>query len=136
MNAAGFDRSIDIVEDALRTLPLRPVPGRLQPRVMRRVRSLPAAPRFAFPWLEGAISLMLSTLLTGTSYLLLSIPPGALIRLIQSVRLFFILPANRPILFAMATGTGMLMLCFASAVRIFLPLRRGSHPLRFRWHRS
>jgi hypothetical protein len=136
MNDTDIDRSMDIVEDALWTLPLSPVPGPLKSRVMRRVRSLSAAPKFAFPWLEGAISLMLSTLLTGVSYLLLSLPPVTLLRLFQSVRLFFILPSNRPILFAALTGAGMLVLCFASAVRIFLPQRRAATPLRVRFPRA
>jgi hypothetical protein len=124
MNDTDINRSMEIIEDALRTLPLEPVPGLLRSRVMYRVRSLSAAPKFVFPWLEAAISLMLSTLVTSVSYLLLSLSPVAVMRLVQSVRLFLILPANRPVIFAGLSGLAILVLCLFSAVRIFLPVHR------------
>ncbi len=133
MNDTDINRSMEIVEDALRTLPLEPAPGLLRSRVMRRVRGLSAAPRFVFPWLEAAISLMLSTLLTSVSYLFLSLSPVTMMRLVQSVRLFLILPANRPVIFAGLSGLGILILCMFFAVRIFLPVHRApARTLRLR----
>jgi hypothetical protein len=75
MTQSDFDRSMVIVEDALRTMPLTPAPAAIRSGVMVRVRALSAAPKFEFPWLEGAISLMLSTLLTGVVSLFLGLPP-------------------------------------------------------------
>jgi hypothetical protein len=124
MNDHDVNRSMEIVEDALRTLPLEPVSGRLRSRVMQRVRGLSTAPRFTFPWLEGAISLMLATLLTSTSYLFLSLSPVTWLRLGQSARYFLIHPANRPVLFAGAVGLGMLVLCLFFAVRLLQPVHR------------
>jgi hypothetical protein len=121
MNKSGLDRSTAVVEEALRTAPWAPVPDTLRSRVMRRVRSLPTAPRFAFPWLEGALSLMLSTLATGTAYLLIGIQPTTALRLQQSVRLFFLLPANRPLLIAAVPGVCMLAVCLLLTVLLFHP---------------
>lgn len=124
MNPSDIDRSMASVEDALRTVPLAPVPATLKPGVMRRVRSLSAAPKFAFPWLEAAISLMLSTLLTGISTLMLGLPPATLLRLQQSIRLFFVLPANRPLVAGTIIGMGMLAVCLALSMRLFLMRKR------------
>jgi hypothetical protein len=117
-------RSMEIVEDALRTLPPAPVPGTLRSRVMFRVRLLAGAPKFAFPWLEAAFSLMMSTLLTGLTYVVLGLPPSAWMRLTHSIRHFFILPANQPIIIAALAVAGILALCVLSAARLFvIPLR-------------
>src|SRR4030042_1124730 len=107
MNPSEFERSMVIVEDALQTLPLAPAPKTLRSGVMRRVRLLSAAPKFEFPWLEAGISLMLSTLLTGVAYLLLGLSPVTLMRLQQSLRIFFFLPANRPLIVGAVAGMGM-----------------------------
>jgi hypothetical protein len=119
MNPTDIDRSLEIVEDALRSAPLAPVPGTLRSGVMRRVQSLSAAPKFAFPWLEAAISLMLSTLLTGVATLVLELPPAALLRLQQAFRFFFLLPANRPLIAGTMIGAAMLVLCLLLSAWIF-----------------
>jgi len=124
MNKSNFDRSMEIVEDALRSLPLAPAPGPLRSRVMQRVRLLTAKPRFVFPWLEGAISLMVSTLLTGMAYLLIATPPGTMMRLEQSVRLFFIHPAYRPVIAAVIPGLGMLAVCLLLTAKLLRPRSR------------
>ena len=46
------------VDDALRTYPLRPAPASLAPRVMARLRALPAPPRFRLAWLDYALCLL------------------------------------------------------------------------------
>jgi hypothetical protein len=120
MNPSDTDRSMVLVEDALRSVPLAPVPGTLRSGVMRRVRLLSAAPKFAFPWLEAAISLMLSTLLTGAATLVLGLPAATLLRLQQTLRLFFRLPANRPLIAGVLIGVGMLAVCLVLSARIFL----------------
>jgi hypothetical protein len=124
MNPYDSDRLMLTVEDALRTMPVAPAPAALQSRVMRSVRSLSAAPKFVFPWLEAAISLMLSTLLAGVSSLLLGLPPATLVRLQQTLRYFFIVPSNRPVIAAAVIGMGMLIVCLFFAVRILRPGRR------------
>jgi hypothetical protein len=124
MTQSDFDRSMVIVEDALRTMPLTPAPAAIRSGVMVRVRALSAAPKFEFPWLEGAISLMLSTLLTGVVSLFLGLPPTTLQRLQHSVRFFFILPANRPLIAAAVIGLGMLAVCLLCAVQILRQGRR------------
>ena len=125
MNNSDIDRSMANVEDALRTVPLAPAPMTLRPGVMRRVRSLSTAPKFVFPWLEAAISLMLSTLLTGIATLVLGLPPVTLLRLQQAIRFFFLLPANRPLVAGTAVGMGMLVVCLVLSVRIFLLRKKG-----------
>ena len=67
-----------MVEDALRSLPAAPVPAELRSRVMRGCATLSAAPKFAFPWLEAAISLMVSTLMTAMGSLILGTSAGDL----------------------------------------------------------
>jgi hypothetical protein len=124
MNHSEFDRTTAVVEDALRTLPLTPVPATLRSRVMRRVRKSAAAPTFAFPWLEGAISLMLATLLTGAAYLLLGVRPATMFLLTQSVRLFFLNPANRPVLLAAVPMAGMLAGCCLLTAWVLRPRKR------------
>jgi signal transduction histidine kinase len=124
MNPADTDRMMGMVEDALGSMPAAPVPAALRSRVMRRVRALSAAPKFAFPWLEAAISLMVSTLVAGMGSLLVGLPPATLQRLIQSVRLFFLLPVHRPLIAAAAAGMGMLAVCLILSARFFLPKNR------------
>jgi hypothetical protein len=124
MNESEANRQTAIVEDALRTLPLNPVPGTLRIRVMHRVRSTPRAPRFVFPWLEGAISLMLSTLLTSMAYVMIGLHPVSMLHLEQSIRLFFLLPANRPLLAAAIPVLGMLAVCLLLTVQLFQPRRK------------
>jgi len=124
MNHSDIDRSMDIVEDALRTYPLAPAPGPLKSRIMRRVRSLSTAPPFVFPWLEAALSLMLSTLLTSVAYLLMGTSPATMLRLQQAVRFFFVLPAYRPMMVATVAGLGMLSVCLILTLRLFRQPRR------------
>ena len=96
----------------------------LKTRVMRRVRSLSTAPPFVFPWLEAALSLMLSTLLTSVAYLLMGISPATMLRLQQAVRFFFVLPAYRPMMVATVAGLGMLSVCLILTLRLFRQPRR------------
>jgi hypothetical protein len=124
-NYSAFDRSSAVVEDALRSMPLTPVPRTLRARVMRRVRSS-AAPHFVFPWLEGALSLMLSALLTVLAYLLISVDPVTVIRLEQNVRLFLLFPANRAALAAAVPMLGMLGLFLLLTVRLVRPRHRAA----------
>jgi hypothetical protein len=124
MNASDFDRSMGIVEDALHSYPQASAPASLRPRVMRRVRSLSAAPRFVFPWLEAAVSLMVSTMVTGAVSCLASIPQPALWGVRQNIRLFLALPASRPILGAAAAGLAMLFLCVLLSAGLFRKTRR------------
>jgi|WetSurMetagenome_2_1015567.scaffolds.fasta_scaffold85588_3 hypothetical protein len=124
MKPADTDRMMEMIEDALGSLPEAPVPAGLSSRVMRSVRALSAAPKFAFPWLEAAISLMVSTLATGMGSLLLGLPPATLQRLVQAVRLFFLLPVNRPLIAAAAAGMVMLAACLILSAQIFLPKKR------------
>ncbi|MBN2084439.1 MAG: hypothetical protein JW748_04380 [Anaerolineales bacterium] len=130
MNPSEADRWMTAVEDALRTMPEAPAPAALRSRVMRGVRALSAPPKFVFPWLEAAISLMLSTLLTGVGALLVGLPPTELVRLQQTLRYFFLVPANRPFLAASVIGLGMLVACLFFAVRILLPGRRAPAVVR------
>ncbi len=123
MNPSEADRLMLNVEDALRTMPEAPAPAALRSRVMRSVRTLSAAPKFAFPWLEASISLMLSTLLAAMGTLILEIPPTAFVRLQQTLRYFYLIPANRPFIAAAVIGAGMVVLCLYFAVRILLPRR-------------
>jgi hypothetical protein len=124
MNPSGTDRLMLSVEDALRTMPVVPAPAGLRSRVMRSVRTLSAAPKFAFPWLDAAISLMLSTLMAFMGSLILELPPTTIVRLQQTLRYFFIVPTNRPFIAAGVIGIGMLVVCLIFAVRILRPGRR------------
>jgi hypothetical protein len=133
MNVSDFDRSMGIVEDALQSYPQASAPASLRPRIMRRVRRLAAAPRFAFPWLETAISLMVSTMVTGLLTCLVGIPPSAFWVLRQNLRLFLALPASRPILAAAAAGLAMLFLCVLVSAGLFRKTRR-MPAARPRWH--
>lgn len=125
MNPASADR-MAAVEDALRTLPHLPAPPGLQARILRRVR----APKFVFPWVEASVSLMVSTLLTGFLYLALAVPPAAVLRAVQSVRLFFLLPVYRPYIAAALPGLAMLAVCGLLAMVVFLPRGLARRSLR------
>jgi hypothetical protein len=114
------------VEDALRTMPPVPAPPALRAKILRRVR----APKFVFPWLEASVSLMVSTLLTGCVYLALAVPPASVLCAVQSVRLFFLLPANRPYIAAAMPGLAMLAVCGLLAIVVLRPrggVRRPRH---------
>ena len=130
MKPSVNDRMMTAVEDALRTMPEAPAPAALRSRVMHGVRALSAPPKFVFPWLEAAISLMLSTLLTGVGTLLVGLPPTTLVRLQQTLRHFFLVPANRPFLAASLIGMVMLVGCLFLAVRLLLPGRRAPGVMR------
>ena len=130
MNPSNADRLMMTVEDALRTMPEAPAPGALRSRVMRGVRTLTAAPKFVFPWLEAAISLMLSTLMSFAGSMLLGLPPTTLVRLQQTLRYFFLVPSNRPIIAGGVIGIGMLVVCLFFAVRILRPGHRAPAVLR------
>jgi hypothetical protein len=127
-----MERQAEVVEDALRTMPITPVPGTLRIRIMQRVRSSPRAPRFAFPWLEGALSLMLSTVATGMVYVMLGLPPVSLLRLEQSVRLFFLYPANRAFLSAAVPTMGLTAVCLLLTALLFRPRRRSAKVIHAR----
>jgi hypothetical protein len=114
------------VEDALRTMPQLPAPPALQAKILRRVRT----PRFVFPWVEASVSLMVSTLLTGFLYLALAVPPAAVLRAVQSVRLFFLLPVYRPYIAAALPGLAMLLVCGLLALVVFLPRGMARRSLR------
>jgi len=126
-----FDKPrMEVIEDALRTLPAAPAPPALQNRIMSRVRRLSAAPSFSFPWLGAAVSLMLSTFLTGVAYVALSVPPATLLRAAQALRLFFVLPVYRPFIAAAVPGFAMLAVCGLLAILLFQPrprIRRSVH---------
>ncbi|MGB7540093.1 MAG: hypothetical protein WBM17_16245 [Anaerolineales bacterium] len=130
MNPSDVDMLMLTVEDALRTMPEAPAPPALRSRVMRSVRTLSAAPKFTFPWLEAAISLMLSTMMAFMGSLLLELPPTTLVRLQQTLRYFFLVPANRPFIAAAVIGIGMLIACLFFAARILRPGRRVPAVLR------
>jgi hypothetical protein len=132
MNPTDADRLMMTVEDALRTMPEAPAPAALRSRVMRSVRSLSAAPKFAFPWLEAAISLMLSTMMAFMGSLILELSPTTLVRLQQTLRYFFLAPSNRPFIAAAVIGIGMLVACLFFALRILRPGRRAPAAHR-RW---
>jgi hypothetical protein len=126
MNHSDIDRSMDFIEDALRSYPLTPAPGPLQHRIMQRVRPFSAAPHFVFPWLEAALSLMLSTLLTSVAYLLTGISPATVLRLQQTARLFFVVPTYQSMVAATAAGLGMLLVCLILTLLLFRH-PRGAH---------
>lgn len=119
MNGSGIDHPMDLVEDALRTYPLAPVPATLKTRVMIGVRPASIVPRFAFPWLETAISLMCSTLLTVMVTLLMNISPAMAVRLENSARLFLLQPGSRSIVLAAPVSVILAGVCLALAVRLF-----------------
>jgi hypothetical protein len=119
MNGSLDHRSMAILEDALRTYPLEPVPASLKTRVMNRIRPQSFVPRFTFPWLETAISLMVSTLLTVVVTLLLEIPPAAAVRLQNSVRIFLLQPGSRSIIQAAPTSAILAAMCLVLAVMLF-----------------
>ncbi len=125
MNDSENHRTMDIVEDALWTYPLAPVPASLKTRVMTQVRPGAIVPRFSFPWLGTAISLMASTLLTAVVTLVLEIPSVTAMRLEQSVRIFLLQPGSRSILLAAPFWAILAALCLALAMSLFRnPFRR------------
>jgi len=119
MNCTDDHPAMDVIEDALRTYPLEPVPASLKTRVMNRIRPQTFVPRFTFPWLETAIGLMFSTLLTVAATLLLEIPPAAAARLQNSVRIFLLQPGSRSIVQAASTSAILAVLCLVLAVWLF-----------------
>jgi hypothetical protein len=119
MNGSLDYRSAEILEDALMTYPLEPVPASLKTRIMNRIRPQSFVPRFTFPWLEIAISLMVSTLLTVVVTLLLEIPPAAAVHLQNSVRIFLLRPGSRSIAQAASMSAILAAMCLVLAVRLF-----------------
>ncbi len=119
MSESDYHHTTDTVEDALTTYPLAPVPASLQTRVMIWVRPAMVVPRFAFPWLEIAIGLMCSTLLTMAVTLLLEIPPMAVVHLETSVRIFLLQPGSRSIVLAAVSSAVLSSVCFVLALSLF-----------------
>jgi hypothetical protein len=113
------DRRMDLIEDALRSYPLAPVPEALRARVMRQIRPAASLPGFVFPWLEVAISLMCSTMLTAILSVLVSIPPATVTRLEESARIFLHQPASRSIFPVVATMAILSAICLLLALRLF-----------------
>jgi hypothetical protein len=119
MNGSDVDRSMNIVEDALRSYPLAPAPAALKTRVMNKIRPTSIVPRFTLPWLEAAIGLMCSTLLTAVVSLLLNIPPATAVRVENFARLFFLQPVSRSIVLAMGISVILSGMCLMLAMRLF-----------------
>jgi hypothetical protein len=119
MNDSDYHRTTELVEDALKTYPLAPVPASLQTRVMIRVRPAAIVPRFSFPWLETAIGLICSTLLTMAVTLLLEIPPVAASHLENSVRIFLLQPGLQSVVLAVASSVALSCVCFVLALNLF-----------------
>jgi len=86
---------------------------------MNRIRPQSFVPRFTFPWLETAISLMISTLLTVVVTLLLEIPPAAAVRLQNSVRIFLLQPGSRSIVQATPMSAILAAMCLVLALMLF-----------------
>jgi len=64
-----------VVEDALRTYPLKPAPPDLLPNVMAQVRAQSHAPRFRLGWIDWAATLFVACMTTLVVVVLNSIPP-------------------------------------------------------------
>jgi hypothetical protein len=126
MNRSDAERQTAAVEDALRSMPLRPVPATLRIRIMRQVRSSPRAPGFVLPWLEGALSLLLSMMAASMVYAMMTLQPVFRIRLEQSIRLFLQFPANRAFLAAAVPALGLMAVCLLTTALLFRPRRRSA----------
>ncbi len=119
MNDMEGRRVFDPVEDALRTYPLSPVPNSLRTRVMGRIQPATIAPRFTFPWLEAAISIVCTTLLTALVSLVLAVPPAAAMRWENTARIFLLQPGSRSIVLAGASSLALSCACLILALNLF-----------------
>jgi len=77
-----------IIDDALRTYPLRPAPANLAPRVMARLRALPAPPRFRLGWLDYALCLVATLMAAVVLAFWMLVPPEALKRTLERLIVF------------------------------------------------
>jgi hypothetical protein len=73
------------VDDALRTYPLRPTPATLAPRVMARLRALPAPPRFRLAWIDYALCLLATVMAAVALTFWRLAPPESLARAQQQI---------------------------------------------------
>ena len=125
------NRALDVIDDALQSFPLAPVPGRLQARVMRNVQAHPRQPAFAFPWLEGSLGLLAAVMLTVLSYLLLAISPISMRLLQQEVGRFLFTSVYGTITLAAVAGFGLTLVFAALAAVIFAASRPRSAVTRY-----
>jgi hypothetical protein len=65
----------EVIEDALHTYPLSPMPPTLAPGVMARVRALAPLPRFRLSWVDGLVSLFIAGMIGLTVLLWQLLPP-------------------------------------------------------------
>ena len=119
MNGIDSRHVYDPVEDALRTYPLSPVPDSLKTRVMGKIRPAVIAPRFNFPWLEAAISMVCTTLLTALVSLLLAVPPAVAMQWENAARIFLLHPGSRAIVLAAASSVALSCVCLVLTLNLF-----------------
>lgn len=70
-----------LVDEALYTYPLAPVPSNFLPLVMARIQTLGPRPRFRLNWLDYAVSLFVAGMIGLVILLPWSIPPQVGVRL-------------------------------------------------------
>lgn len=113
------DRRLDAVEDSLQTLPLATAPVQLRTRVMQRVRSIQRVPPFAFPWLEAALSLLATSMVTVIVSLLLNLSPVTVQLFVQNLRRLFLGSAQAPLAAAILLGLGLMVFFIVVAAFLF-----------------
>jgi hypothetical protein len=120
----------DVIEEALQTYPLAPVPGGLKTRVMRNVRTLPQRPVFVFPWLEASLSLLAAVMLTTAGFFVSSISPVGLRLFAQNLRQLLAGAGGAPLAAALG-GLALTGICIAGATVLFASQRPRKVMLRF-----
>src|SRR5689334_6413317 len=108
-----------VVDNALRTYPLAPVPPTLAPAVMGRIANRAPMPRFHLQWMDYALGL-LAVAMVGLGLLLWQgLFPNSLLDLIQSSVMPFDLQTTVLWLGSLLAGLVLLAGCVAVAALVF-----------------
>jgi NO-binding membrane sensor protein with MHYT domain len=103
-----------ILEDALRTYPVRPLHINLTSAVMARIRSAPA-PRFQLQWNDFILSLILALCIGAVWLGIQSLPPIVMARLqVQSILFWQRVIVNAQLVLPLGISVIGIVLAFAS----------------------
>jgi len=109
------DHTLDqLVDDALREMPLLAVPGELYPKIMRKIQGSDAPPVWQFSWIDFSLSAVLALIMgffldlilgiAGSPYWYASVRVELLL-LWRDLKLFFLQNQSQVLAWALSTAT-------------------------------
>jgi hypothetical protein len=117
-----------VVEDALRTDPLKPAPPDLLPKVMAQVRTQSHVPRFRLGWIDWAVTLFVACM-SGLVFVVVNSVPPEVAAYIESELALRAQSGQMPIV-VMLFVMGMLVACMLFLAARLFAKRRWSDEVR------